>query len=35
VPGDAALAATYARWREVRPDFERRFLETRIPVRRP
>jgi hypothetical protein len=32
-PGDATLLAALQRWHEVKPEFERRFYETRIPVR--
>jgi hypothetical protein len=34
-PGDAALDAAYARWRDVRHDFEAQFFDSRIPVRAP
>ena len=32
-PSDASLVSALRRWQEVKPDFERRFYETRIPVR--
>lgn len=32
-PGDPTLLAALRRWDEVKPEFERRFYETRIPVR--
>ena len=33
VPGDAALERTFARWLEVRRDFESEFFARRVPVR--
>ena len=32
-PSDASLVEAMHRWRAVRPEFERAFFETRIPVR--
>lgn len=32
-PSDRMLLEALRRWREVRPEFERRFFETRIPTR--
>jgi hypothetical protein len=32
-PGDVMLVEAQRRWRAVKPEFERRFYETRIPVR--
>ncbi|MGH7465874.1 MAG: hypothetical protein ACREK1_11910, partial [Longimicrobiales bacterium] len=33
LPADATLLAALQRWHQVKPEFERRFYETRIPVR--